>query len=108
MIGDHAVLGAFIGLVPILVPIPFLALGLLVCTVQTMVFVLLSIIYIALAVEDAHHDDHHHGDGRTRLNHRSNNFNVIVQDLNAQCDRERERSGGITTRRGTNNGVYYD
>jgi F-type H+-transporting ATPase subunit a len=60
MIGDHAVLGAFIGLVPILVPIPFLALGLLVCCVQTMVFVLLSIIYIALAVEEAHHDDHHH------------------------------------------------
>jgi len=60
MIGDHAVLGAFLGLVPVLVPIPFLALGLLVCCVQTLVFVLLSIIYIALAVEEAHHDDHHH------------------------------------------------
>ena len=63
MVGDHAVLAAFLGLVPVLLPIPFLALGLLVCTIQTFVFVLLSIIYIALAVEDAHHGDEHHGDG---------------------------------------------
>ena len=54
MIGDHAVLTAFLGLVPILVPLPFLALGLFVCVVQTFVFVLLTTIYIALAV--AHHD----------------------------------------------------
>ena len=59
MIGDHAVLFAFLGLVPILVPLPFLGLGLMVCMIQTLVFVLLSIIYIALAVEEAHHDDHH-------------------------------------------------
>lgn len=60
MIGDHAVLFAFLGLVPILIPLPFLALGLMVCMIQTFVFVLLSTIYIALAVEEAHHDDHHH------------------------------------------------
>ena len=60
MVGDHAVLAAFLGLVPVLLPIPFLALGLLVCTIQTFVFVLLSIIYIALAVEEAHHGDEHH------------------------------------------------
>ncbi len=59
MVGDHAVLAAFLGLVPILVPLPFLALGLVVCIVQTLVFVLLTMIYIALAVEDAHHDEHH-------------------------------------------------
>jgi F-type H+-transporting ATPase subunit a len=59
MIGDHAVLAAFVGLVPVLVPIPFLALGLLVCTVQTIVFVLLSTIYISLAVNVAHGDEHH-------------------------------------------------
>ena len=45
---------------PILVPLPFLALGLMVCIIQTLVFVLLSMIYIALAVEEAHHDDHDH------------------------------------------------
>lgn len=63
MTGDHAVLAAFLGLVPILVPLPFLALGLMVCMIQTFVFVLLSMIYIGLAVEDAHaHDEeHHHG-----------------------------------------------
>ena len=59
MIGDHAVLFAFLGLVPILVPLPFLALGLMVSMIQTLVFVLLSIIYIALAVDEAHHDEDH-------------------------------------------------
>ncbi len=59
MVGDHAVLGAFVGLVPWLIPIPFLALGLLVCCIQTLVFVLLSMVYIGLAVQEAHHDDHH-------------------------------------------------
>ena len=62
MVGDHAVLAAFLGLVPVLLPIPFLGLGLLVCTIQTLVFVLLSIIYIALAVEEGHHGDEHHAD----------------------------------------------
>lgn len=62
MIGDHAVLGAFLGLVPILVPLPFLLLGLIVCVVQTFVFVLLSMIYIGLSVAVAHHNDDHHGE----------------------------------------------
>ena len=64
MVGDHAVLGAFIGMAPWLVPIPFFFLGLLVCTIQTFVFVLLSMIYIGLSVQDLHHghdDDHGHG-----------------------------------------------
>lgn len=59
MIGDHAVLGAFLGLVPILVPLPFLLLGLIVCVVQTFVFVLLSMIYIGMSVAVAHHNDEH-------------------------------------------------
>jgi F-type H+-transporting ATPase subunit a len=59
MVGDHAVLAAFLGLVPILVPLPFLALGLLVCIVQTLVFVLLSMIYLALALESSHEEEHH-------------------------------------------------
>ena len=61
MVGDHAVLAAFLGLLPIFVPLPFLLLGFIVCLVQTIVFVLLTTIYIALAVEEAHHDggEHH-------------------------------------------------
>jgi F-type H+-transporting ATPase subunit a len=59
MIGDHAVLAAFLGLVPFIVPIPFLALGFFVCVIQTFVFVLLSTIYIALSVADSHGDEHH-------------------------------------------------
>ena len=57
---DHAVLLAFLGLVPVVVPLPFMVLGLMVCVIQTLVFVLLSMIYIALAVQEAHHDDHAH------------------------------------------------
>lgn len=61
MMGDHAVLTAFLGLVPILVPLPFMVLGLMVCSIQTLVFCLLSMIYIGLAVQEAHHgDDHGH------------------------------------------------
>lgn len=59
MVGDHAVLAAFLGLVPIFVPLPFLALGLMVCIIQTLVFVLLTMIYIGLSVADAHGDEHH-------------------------------------------------
>jgi len=61
MTGDHMVLGAFGDLaysifsVPALLPIPFLALGTLVCTIQTLVFCLLSSVYIALSVEHADH-----------------------------------------------------
>ncbi|MBN1962799.1 MAG: F0F1 ATP synthase subunit A [Deltaproteobacteria bacterium] len=54
MVGDHAVITAFLGLVPILIPLPFMVLGLIVCTVQTLVFVLLTTIYIALATADSH------------------------------------------------------
>jgi len=59
MVGDHAVLFAFLGLVPVLVPLPFLALGLMVCLIQTLVFILLSMIYIGMAVADAHGEEHH-------------------------------------------------
>ncbi|TXD43501.1 F0F1 ATP synthase subunit A [Lujinxingia vulgaris] len=61
MTGDHMVLGVFGDLasgmfsIPILIPVPFLFLGLLVCTIQALVFCLLSSIYIALAIE---HEDH--------------------------------------------------
>jgi len=56
MIGDHAVLFAFAGIFPLLVPLPFYVLGLLVCLIQTAVFCILSTVYIALHTPDeAHH-----------------------------------------------------
>lgn len=61
MTGDHTVLGVFGGLAtdifgyPLLLPIPFYFLGLLVCTVQSLVFCLLSSVYISLSVA---HEEH--------------------------------------------------
>ena len=51
--GDHQVGGVFLSLVPPVLPVPFLLLGIFVAFVQTLVFSLLSMIYIAQAVE--HH-----------------------------------------------------
>lgn len=56
MFADHTVVGIFAVLVPIIpfvIPLPVMLLGVLVCVVQTLVFCLLSVIYIALAVEHA-------------------------------------------------------
>ena len=52
---DHKVVSAFFVLVPILVPLPFMVLGLLVCVVQTLVFSLLTMVYIDMAVA---HEEH--------------------------------------------------
>jgi F-type H+-transporting ATPase subunit a len=49
--GDHQVSGVFINLVPMVVPVPFILLGIFVSFVQTLVFILLSMIYISQAVE---------------------------------------------------------
>lgn len=54
MASDHKVVFAFFALVPFLVPVPFLILGILVSVVQTLVFCLLSTIYIAQAVAHEH------------------------------------------------------
>ena len=54
---DHLVMGTFMGLVAVLVPIPVMLLGCLVIVVQTLVFTLLTTIYIGLATE---HDEHSH------------------------------------------------
>ena len=56
MFADHKVVASFFVLVPILVPVPFLILGILVVIVQTLVFSLLSMVYISMAVA---HEDHH-------------------------------------------------
>ncbi len=56
MFADHTVVGIFAVLVPILpviVPVPVMLLGVFVCFVQTLVFCLLSIIYISTAIEHA-------------------------------------------------------
>ncbi len=55
MAADHKVVSAFFILVPILVPLPFYVLGILVCIVQTLVFSLLTMVYIDLAVA---HEEH--------------------------------------------------
>ncbi len=54
MEGGHIMLGVLFVLVPLLVPLPVLALELLVAVIQTLVFVLLSMMYIAGAMAEAH------------------------------------------------------
>ncbi|HDH97184.1 MAG TPA: ATP synthase F0 subunit A [Proteobacteria bacterium] len=56
MFADHMVISVFASLVavPLLFTVPFSALGLLVCLIQTLVFVFLTIVYIALAVSHEH------------------------------------------------------
>lgn len=58
--GDHAVLGAAGSMAelafnaPLLLTIPFMFLGLIISFIQAMIFALLSVAYIALAVEEGH------------------------------------------------------
>ncbi len=54
MAGDHKVVFSFFVLCPLLVPVPFLFLGLLVCVIQTLVFILLSMVYFSMAVSHDH------------------------------------------------------
>jgi F-type H+-transporting ATPase subunit a len=63
MMADHLVLTIFLGLLPaayfmrvwIPIPLPMYLLGSIVVVVQTLVFCLLSTIYIAMAIEHAEH-----------------------------------------------------
>jgi F-type H+-transporting ATPase subunit a len=52
---DHLVGAIFLGLVAVLVPVPLMFLGIIVILVQTLVFCLLTSIYIGLATEHAEH-----------------------------------------------------
>ena len=54
MAAKHILLLVLAGLAPLLIPCLILGLGLLVCIVQAFVFVLLSTLYFAGAVEEAH------------------------------------------------------
>jgi len=52
--GGHIVLAVLFILVPFLVPLPILVLKILISVIQTLVFMLLSMMYIAGAMEEAH------------------------------------------------------
>jgi F-type H+-transporting ATPase subunit a len=54
MFADHTVVGVWLMLVPVVVPAVFMGLGVLVAVLQAYVFTLLSMIYIGLALEEAH------------------------------------------------------
>ncbi|MEE9384887.1 MAG: F0F1 ATP synthase subunit A [Nannocystaceae bacterium] len=56
MVADHKVIAIMLSLVPLLVPVPFLLLGVMVCIVQTVVFTVLTMIYVSMAA--AHAEDH--------------------------------------------------
>ena len=54
MFADHTVVAVWLLLVPAVVPAIFMGLGVLVAFLQAFVFALLSMIYIGLALEEAH------------------------------------------------------
>lgn len=54
MYGHEIVIMVFIFMAPVLVPVPIMLMGVLVAFIQTYVFMLLSMIYIAGAIEEAH------------------------------------------------------
>ena len=56
MTGDHLVLEIFTGLTKVVVPVIFYMLGAFVSLIQAFVFTILSIIYLALALEE--HEEH--------------------------------------------------
>jgi F-type H+-transporting ATPase subunit a len=55
MMADHKVVMSFFMLVPVLVPLPFLLLGVLICLIQALVFTTLTMVYIGMAIE---HEEH--------------------------------------------------
>ena len=59
MIGDHMAVTNFLDLTKLIVPVAIMGLGVIVCIVQTLVFCLLSIVYIGMAIEEHHHDEAH-------------------------------------------------
>ena len=52
--GEHAATAVFIGMVPILVPMPMMALGIFGAILQTFIFVMLTMVYIAGAEASDH------------------------------------------------------
>ena len=60
MFADHQVLSQVGGLVKWVVPVAPMVLGSLVCVVQTLVFCILSTVYISMAVAHHDHEEAHH------------------------------------------------
>jgi F-type H+-transporting ATPase subunit a len=54
MFADHTVVAIWYGLVPVVIPAVFMGLGIVISVIQAFVFSLLSMIYIGLAIEEAH------------------------------------------------------
>jgi len=52
--GDHKVGGVFFGLVPFILPLPFMGLGVFVAGMQTFIFVLLTLVYMQMAMSHDH------------------------------------------------------
>ncbi|OGG95414.1 MAG: ATP synthase F0 subunit A [Candidatus Lambdaproteobacteria bacterium RIFOXYD12_FULL_49_8] len=52
--GDHMVGAVFFGILPLVLPLPFLGLGLFVSFVQTFVFLLLTLVYFQMALAHDH------------------------------------------------------
>ena len=55
IVGDHKLVGVFFGILPLVLPLPFMVMGVLVCVVQAVVFSLLTTVYISQAVA---HEEH--------------------------------------------------
>ena len=55
IVGDHKLVLVFFGILPFLLPLPFMVMGVLVCVVQAVVFSLLATVYIGQAVA---HEEH--------------------------------------------------
>jgi F-type H+-transporting ATPase subunit a len=55
MFADHTVLGIFTGLTKVIVPLAFYALGSIVCIIQALIFVVLSMSYVRLASGHGEH-----------------------------------------------------
>lgn len=52
--GDHKVVGVFFGILPLVLPIPFLGIGVFIAFLQAFVFLILTLIYLSGAMEHAH------------------------------------------------------
>ncbi|HEX4990705.1 MAG TPA: F0F1 ATP synthase subunit A [Candidatus Binatia bacterium] len=59
IMGDHEVIGAFTGLTKLIIPVAFYVMGALVSVIQAFVFMVLSMIYVALAVVGHGHEEEH-------------------------------------------------
>jgi F-type H+-transporting ATPase subunit a len=60
MMGDHIVIEVFMDLTKLIVPVIFYALGTLVSVIQAAVFMLLSMIYVSLAISHGHDETQGH------------------------------------------------